>query len=238
MIAAIMQPYFFPYIGYFQLMKAVDVFMFLDDVQYIDRGWVNRNRIRVNEAPAWLSFPVNKASQKLPINERHYLLGAEVARAEQRLRSSYVKAAAYSEAAPVIYGLLEFPDANVAKFNANLLTELAGKLGIDCEFVSSSTVGNPQGLRAEDRIIDLCLRIGATQYVNPIGGISLYQPQSFAESGLRLSFQRTVTEPTHLTGGPAHLSMIDILMHSGFKGSRAQMTQYELIDSAIVSTHG
>jgi hypothetical protein len=90
-IAAIMQPYFFPYIGYFQLMHAVDVFVFHDDVQYIKSGWINRNRILVNEGPTWFTLSVESASYALPIHYRHYQLDGKtiVQRSVRRPASAF-----------------------------------------------------------------------------------------------------------------------------------------------------
>lgn len=225
-----MQPYFFPYIGYFQLMRAVDVFVIYDDVQYINRGWINRNRIRANDAPVWLTMPVHKASRELPINQRHYAFsnGDAVRRIQQLLDASYARSTCYFEAAPLISGFLEFDDANVATFNANLLTGLARQLDINCRFLVSSHIEKPDGLKGQAKIIDLCQRIGASHYVNPIGGIALYESAPFEAAGLKLSFLRTTAAPASIAGAPRHLSIIDGLMQGGIAGCQRQLPQYEL----------
>lgn len=230
MIVAIMQPYFFPYIGYFQLMRAVDTFVVFDDVQYIERGWVNRNRIRSSGTATWLTLPVHKASRQLPINQRHYQLadGSAVRRIEQRLQASYAKAPCRAEAVPVISAVLGCDDDNVAAFNANLLEVLADRLGIGCRFLVSSRIDKPKGLKGQAKVIDLCRRIGASHYINPIGGLPLYDAATFDAAGLRLSFLRTTATPATLADGPQHLSIIDGLMHTGFAGCRAQLGHYEL----------
>lgn len=229
-----MQPYFFPYIGYFQLMHAVDAFVFYDDAQYIKGGWINRNRIRNGGEISWLTMPVHHASIKLPINQRHYQLGdgTAVRRVEQRLQASYARAPCRSEAAPVISALLGYDDDNVATFNANLLEQLARRLGIGCRFLVSSRIDKPEGLKGRARIVDLCRRIGASRYINPIGGVPLYDAASFDAAGLQLSFLRTTAIPAPLADGPQHLSIIDGLMHSGLAGCQAQLGHYELQGAA------
>lgn len=228
MIAAIMQPYFFPYIGYFQLMNAVDCFVFYDDVQYMKGGWVNRNRIRVDNEGKWLTFPVERASLSLPICQRRYILGKEIVNARESIRAAYRFAPAFSEVAPVLFRLLEYPDANVAAFNVNLLTELAHRLEIRCRFVTSSKIEKSVGLKGEERVIDLCQQIGADRYINPIGGIDLYDSARFQEAGIQLAFLRTTVEPQPLSSGSAQLSIIDTLFQKGFAGATSLLKAYEL----------
>jgi hypothetical protein len=230
-IAAVMQPYFFPYLGYFQLMQAVDLFVFYDDAQYMKGGWVNRNRILVDGEPAWLTLPVRRASLSLPINQRHYLLDGEgIGQIKQRLRASYAKAPAYDEICPLICNLLDYADSNVPAFNANLLTTLARKLGITCAFEMSSAIDKGAGLRGEAKVIDLCQRVGASHYVNAIGGMGLYDVDHFDAIGLRLSFLRTAAPPLQLDAGPQHLSIVHLLMINGFDATLSLLDEYEVMD--------
>jgi hypothetical protein len=224
-----MQPYFFPYIGYFQLMRAVDVFVFHDDAQYIKGGWVNRNRIRTGDRSDWLSLPVAKGSNFLPINERHYSLGGDsIPKMKRRLSANYAKSPAYREILPVIFDLLDFADSNVAHFNIHLLTALARKLDIPCRFVNSSDMPSGKGLKGQSKVIALCKALDAHLYINPIGGTALYEASTFAESGLALEFLRTRV-PT-ASSGPEHpyLSIIDELMQSGIERCRTLLDYYVL----------
>jgi len=214
-IAAIMQPYFFPYIGYFQLMHAVDVFIFHDDVQYIKSGWINRNRILVNDEPAWLTLPVENASYTSPIHHRHYQLDSKtIARMKRRLEASYARAPMFSRVFPFICDLLDYSESNVAMYNSNLLMLVARAMGIRCDFLCSSKIDSLSALRAEDKVTALCASVGASTYVNPIGGLSLYSASAFAERGIDLQFLRS--KPTSYTQFSAphvpYLSIIDVLM--------------------------
>lgn len=227
MIVAIMQPYFFPYIGYFQLMHAVDAFVFFDDVQYIDRGWVNRNRIPLAGKSTWLSMPVIHAERTLAINQREYLLDVGAGKILRKIEAAYKNAAARDEAG-FIADLIGFRDPNVASFNANLLERLAGWLGIDCTFQRSSQILGPCALKGEDRLIAICTQLGATEYVNPIGGITLYDPRRFRAEGVDLTFIKTTTPPTASPTGDIHYSIIDLLMRLGLSRTRSLLLEYEL----------
>lgn len=226
-----MQPYFFPYIGYFQLMQAVDVFVIYDDAQYMKGGWVNRNRIRCGDKSSWLTLPVRRQSRELPINQREYMLadGDAVQQIERRLQASYAKAPFFEEAMSVVTALLACGEANVAAFNARLLTELARRLGIGCRFEASSQIGKADGLKGQAIVLDLCQRIGASHYINPIGGLDLYDRESFDHAGIGLSFLRTTTPAVKLADGVRHLSIIDGLMRVGFAGERSLLPQYEVL---------
>ncbi len=232
MIIAIMQPYFFPYIGYFQLMSAVDLFVFYDDVQYLDRAWMNRNRIRVDNHKAWLTFPVRQGSRSLAVNQRQYILGNETDKVLRRVRAAYAKAPFFDEASALVDACLDCSTSTVARFNAHLLTLLAGELGLSCRFESASSIGCPADLKGQDRILALCEKVQATDYVNPIGGQALYKKASFAERDVGLSFLRTTTPPAQLEGGPAHLSILDHLMMEGLERTRTRMGEWERVEAA------
>ena len=232
MIVSIMQPYLLPYVGYFQLIAASDVFVLYDDVQYMKGGWVNRNRILLRDAVAWLTVPVASAPLSSTIAERRYKLdGPTVDGLCRRLDDAYAGEPCFGEVARPVRELLTFADANVARFNANLLRRVAAMLGIDCRFVVSSELDKPAGLRGEARVIDLVRRLGATRYVNAIGGTALYDRDRFAAAGLELAFLRTSAPPTPLGGGPQHLSILHLLATGGVAGCRDLLPRYELLEA-------
>ncbi len=210
-------------------MHAADVFVFYDDVQYINRGWVNRNQISINETPAWLTLPVHKADRSLPINLRQYALEEAIVPIKRKLQVSYAKSSAFEEIYPFICGLLDFGDPNVAIFNANLLTATARKLGLKCKFMTSSEIEKPVDLHGEAKIVDICSRLGTSQYLNAIGGENLYNAANFEEHGIQLSFLETRIPPTTMASGATHLSIIHLLMTNGFKGTQRLLDEYEII---------
>jgi hypothetical protein len=235
MIIAIMQPYFFPYIGYFQLMEAVDVFILYDDAKHIEHGWVNRNKILIKDKPVWLTMPVRHESHTLPINQRHYLLSEGVGPIKRKLQAAYGRKNSSAEELTTIDNLLDFEDANVARFNAHSLLKLAHRLGIRCEFAFSSEITGTKGLKGEAKVIEMCRQKGATRYINPIGGSSLYDADAFSAAGIELQFLRTRVEPTSPSVAPSHLSTIHTIMEHGFAGTRAALPIYELLDSSSAS---
>ena len=228
MIVAVMQPYFFPYIGYFQLMHAVDTFVFFDDVQYIDRGWVNRNRIPLGGKVAWLSMPVVHADRGLAINQRQYLLDTGAKSILQKIEAAYPRKKEQEEAR-LIVELISFKNPNVAKFNANLLRRIAELLEIKCEFLYSSEILNQCSLRGPERIIEVCKILNASDYINPIGGLSLYNSQMFENENIKLSFLRTTATSCTIGGEPIHFSIIDKLINIDKESIATGLPNYELI---------
>lgn len=224
-----MQPYFFPYIGYFQLMHAADIFVMHDDVQYIKGGWINRNRICLNGLAAWLTLPVRSARSSMNINQRYYLLGDSVARAKRRLQGAYSKAPAYEETARIIFDLLDFIEPNVALFNANLLIALAKKFQLNCRFLMSSEFALPGDLKGERRVMELCKSLGADQYINSVGGVNLYHADSFAKENIQLGFLKTTVAPDNACGSTVHLSVIDMMMRAGVSGCISQLPKYDVV---------
>ena len=189
MIVSIMQPYFFPYIGYFQLMHNSDVFVFHDDAQYMKGGWVNRNRILVNGAPSWITLPLLKGSHRLNINHRKYQLEKPVVnRILRRIAAAYRDAPYFHPIMPILRDIMGFADPNVAMFNANLVQRISGHLGLTTRIVLSSALAKDNDLSGEARVINICRALGATHYVNPIGGTKLYAIENFTRYGIALSF--------------------------------------------------
>jgi hypothetical protein len=211
---ALMQPYFFPYIGYFQLMAACDLFIVADDVQYIEQGWVNRNRILVNAAPAWLTIPVADAAHSVPIGRREYLLDHRLTkRIRGRIVGAYRRAPCIEQAMSVVDEALACSDANVATYNAHVLRTVARYLGITTPVTMASALPVSSATGAT-RVLQRCRQVGASSYVNAIGGLQLYTREDFAAEGVSLRFLRPFL-PEYAQFGhvfvPA-LSIIDVMM--------------------------
>lgn len=225
-----MQPYFFPYIGYFQLMKAVETFIMLDDAQYVERSWMNRNRINLNDRPAWITMPVRNASRDLAINQRFYMLADGIPVINRKIQAAYSKSPFFADISAMLAGIFEYADANVARFNSNLLISVGRALDLHCQVHFASEFDNPLHFRGEARILDLCQRLGVTHYVNAIGGTSLYQNESFRSVGIRLSFIRTRTVPQQAPIDIGHLSIIHDMMQTGTECTRELLNMYDLVE--------
>ena len=191
---AIMQPYLFPYIGYYQLVACADVFVFLDDVRLIRRCYLNRNRLcDSHRQPVPFTVAVDHASQNRDINEHRYL--PHDGRLLKMLCHLYARQPGYERYLPIISELLATLDErSVAAVNAASVTMLAREVGITPRYLSSSEVDPQPTRRGQDRILMLCQALGADRYVNLPGGRALYEPSAFAACGIELHFLDTTAD--------------------------------------------
>lgn len=232
LIVTIMQPYLFPYVGYFQLLECSDIFVIHDDVQYIKGGWINRNRILVNNAQSWLTLPIKSASFSLLINQRIYAVTqSERNKILQRIESNYRKAPHFLDIFPFIVEMINYNLINVSEFNTYLIRSLADLLKIKCQIILSSELNKDNSLNGQERVIEINHCLGSTHYVNPIGGTALYREQDFVECGLELSFLQPGNIQYSQFKEPflPFLSIIDVLMFNGGIGTSKLLTKYDLI---------
>ena len=224
-----MQPYLFPYIGYFQLIGASEIFVFNDDAQYIKGGWINRNRIPRDEKVSWITLPVARGAHQLPINQRRYRLEpANLRRFLYRIEASYRHAPQFEVIFPLIRKIMSFEVDNVSLFNEHAVKRIACHLGISPEFRRSSELKKGRAARAQRRVIDICLEVGATRYINPIGGLHLYEAEEFGRHGIELYFlESIVTSYRQVAASP--LSIIDVLMFNSEEAISTMLQGYRLI---------
>ena len=214
MIVGIMQPYFFPYIGYFQLILHSDIFVFHDDVQYIKGGWINRNRIVSNNRLSWLTFPVFDASHDRFISDRHYVADQKARnRLLRRIAAAYRSAPRFKETYPLLQEIMGFADTNVVRFNVHLASRIAAYLDICTPLLLSSTLLKDSKLRGQERVIEICKCLSATHYVNPSGGRKLYDRGQFSRAGIELGFlESAALTDNNLREFTAPMSIIHDLM--------------------------
>lgn len=188
---AIMQPYFFPYIGYFQLIQAVDLFIVYDNVKYTKKGWINRNRFLRNGAVAIFSVPLKKDSDFLQIKERG--LSAEFRKCKllNQIREAYGKAQYFDQAFAIFEKAVMENEANLFKFTYNSIRTICGYLQIDTKISVSSEFQIDHSLRGQEKVFALCQTAGADTYINAIGGQVLYSKEVFAMRGIKLQFLRS-----------------------------------------------
>lgn len=187
---AIMQPYFFPYIGYFQLIHAVDKFVIYDNIKFTKKGWINRNRILVNGRDSYITLPLKHASDYLDVRER-FLAEAwahERKTMLNKIAGVYRKAPNFKFVYPLIEECLLFEEKNLFQFIFHSLILVNAYLQIRTPIVVSSTILIDRELRAEKKVKAICKALDATEYVNPIGGVDLYQQDDFRSAGIELCF--------------------------------------------------
>ena len=217
MRVGIMQPYFFPYIGYFQLLNCVDKFVIYDDVSFIKRGWINRNRILINSEPKYITVPLVKQSQNKYINETLVDQTGNWRKTMLRtLEYSYKKATQFARVYPCIEQVICTPHRTIAGLTLAGVQVIADYLDIETSIVHSSSVFQNQQLKGQDRILDICLQSGATHYVNPENGSGLYSKETFSSEDISLSFLKTsqIEYRQFSDSFFPYLSIIDVLMHN------------------------
>jgi len=212
----IMQPYFFPYAGYFQLMNAVDEFIVYDNIQYTKKGWINRNRIIQNGQDEYISLPLKKDSDYLDVRERTLADSWKEERKKMlnRISSSYRKAPYFNEVFPVIEKTLMNEQANLFEFILTSLENVAAYLSIKTRLLRSSAVEIDHSLRAEQKVIALCKARSADMYINPIGGTELYRADHFNAENIELRFinMKPLEYRQFDHDFIPHLSIIDVMM--------------------------
>ena len=218
MKVAIMQPYFFPYIGYFQLMNLADKFVVYDNIEYAKKGWVNRNRILVDGRDEYITLPLKKDSDYLDVRDRFLADTWDQNKKKllNRITESYRKAPCFKNAFPVIEECIHFEKNNLFDFIFNSLQKTNEYLEITTPIVVSSDILIDQSVKAEQKVISICRALGATVYYNPIGGLELYSKQMFNENGIDLNFIRSndIVYQQYSKDFIPWLSIIDLMMFS------------------------
>jgi hypothetical protein len=232
MKVAIMQPYFFPYIGYFQLINAVDKFIIYDDVNYIKQGWINRNIILLNKNKHVFLAPVKSASSYRKISETKVDYKFDWAKKTLlTFEQAYKKAPYYHRVIPIIESVLLSKKETISELAFDSLSKVSSYLCLNTEFIKTSIIYNNQELNGKDRVIDICLIENAQQYINPFGGQDLYRKEDFNEKGLNLNFIKpnSINYKQYNDEFIPWLSIIDVLMFNTPETIQKMLNNYELI---------
>lgn len=216
---AIMQPYFLPYLGYFQLMNAVDEFVIYDNIEFTKKGWIHRNRILVNGKPDYISLPLKSDSDYLNVNQRVLSVEFERERLKTlgKIQGTYRKAPYFKEAFDLMKDILYCPEDNLFAFVHNSIILIKSYLDIKSKLTISSSVEINHNLKSEEKVIAICKALQAREYINPEGGLELYKSERFDRNDLKLHFHKFDPVPYSQNAETfvSHLSIIDVLMHCG-----------------------
>lgn len=229
---AIMQPYLFPYVGYFQLINAVDEFVIFDDVNFIKRGWINRNNILESGEPRLLTFPMKGISQNKKINEIEFDLDdLKTQKILKGIELNYQKAPMFEDVFLIIERILRFENKNSAKLIGNSIIEILDYLGIEKQISYSSSIKKNNSLKGESKIISICEALRATHYINPSGGLNLYSSDSFENANIALQFlkSRDIQYDQKLTYFVPNLSIIDLMMFNSKDQLISLLDAFDLI---------
>jgi hypothetical protein len=225
----IMQPYLFPYIGYWQLIDCVDEFVIMEDLNYIKQGYINRNTILVNGKEYRFIFELKGASQNKLINEIE--IGNNGGRILKTIEINYKKAPQFQAVFPLLKSVIEYPENNLAKYISNSIVKISEFLGMDTKIISSCDIERDHELKAQDMVLDICKSMHASSYINAIGGTQLYSKDDFKENGVDLFFLKTGDVRYTQTGSEfiPNLSIIDVMMFNSIEETRDFLRQYELV---------
>ena len=224
-----MQPYFLPYLGYFQLIKAVDKYVIYDDVNFIKGGWINRNRILLNGNAFMINLPMQGASPFKKINEIQ--VGLNKDKVLQTITHAYRKSPNFNDVFPLISNIILFDNKNLALYISNSIIQIAKYLQLNTEFVLSSEIKKDNNLKAQDKVISICKILGATSYLNAIGGEELYNKTIFAKENINLNFLKTksIKYQQYNSEFISGLSILDILMFNSVEEINVMLDYYEII---------
>lgn len=229
---AIMQPYFLPYIGYFQLMAAVDVFILYDNIKYTKQGWINRNRMLLNGADVTFSLPLKQASDSLDVIERELSTDFDPDKLLNRFKGAYARAPYFGQTIALLERIVHHHEHNLFRYLHHSLACLCEHLDIATEIRVSSEIPINHALKGQDKVLALCRAVGADIYVNAIGGTDLYAKPDFCAQHVELRFLRSRLVEYPQLGAPfvPWLSIVDVLMFNPREVVRDCIaTQYDFL---------
>ena len=228
----IMQPYFLPYIGYWQLLNAVDQYVIYDDVNFINRGWINRNRILINGKTAYFNLPVlgasqNKLIREIKVNHDKKLKDKNL----KTIELAYKKAPYFSAVFPEVKRIMESEEESLSGFILDSIKIICSYLGIHTELFVSSSLKKNNALKGQDKVLEICSVMGAAEYYNAIGGQKLYSYEKFAEQGIHLYFLKSddIEYAQFNNEFQQNLSILDVMMFNSVSEIREILEKYTLI---------
>ena len=227
----IMQPYFFPYIGYWQLINYVDTFIIYDNIQYTKRGWFNRNRYLLNGKDALFSINLKSGSDKLNVDAREISPVYNREKLMLKFQNAYHGAPYIDIILPMICEIIRFPDNNLFGYLFNSITRICDYLGIKTKILISSQVDINHSAQAEDKVVAFCKKMHASTYVNLIGGVKLYSNTRFAKENLELKFLEAdfVKYRQFDNEFVPFLSVIDVMMFNSREETMTMLNQFSLV---------
>jgi len=228
---AIMQPYLFPYIGYFQLLDYVDKFIIHDDVQWIKGGWINRNRILLNSEAEMITLSVKKRSNFDMINQFEIVPEQNRIKFLRKIKGAYAKSPYFNKVAGLLGKIILNKESNIVKYIMFSFEQIKNYLSIDTPILLSSKLRKDNKLKGQERVIDICRLMKTTTYINPIGGLTLYNKEKFNQCNINLFFLKTknITYNQSDEEFIPNLSIMDVIMFNKPSEVKRMLKEFEII---------
>jgi len=228
---AIMQPYFFPYIGYWQLISSVNTFVVYDNIQYSKKGWFNRNRYLLNSKSTLFSINLKHDCDFLNVNER--VISPEYKRKKliAKFENAYAKAPYKASVIPVVSEIINYPNNNLFQYLYNSIIGICKYLGIQTKIVISSEIDIDHSLKSEEKVLAICKELQASTYINLSGGVKLYKKKNFVENNINLKFIQSdnIVYKQFDNEFIPFLSIIDVMMFNSKEKINSMLKQYRLL---------
>ena len=231
---AVMQPYLFPYIGYFQLIAAVDAFVIYDNIEFTKKGWINRNRILVNGKDDYFTLPLKKDSDFLHVNQRTLAETYAKDRSKMigKISECYKKAPFYQTVFPLIESTFSNNAENLFAFILNSVEKVIAYLEIPTRLIISSSLEIDHSLKSEQKVIAICKALHANNYLNASGGVDLYSKTHFDNNGIQLQFIKSnpIIYRQFENEFIPWLSIIDVMMFNSKEKIREYLNDYSIFN--------
>ena len=231
MTIGIMQPYFMPYIGYWQLINAVDKFILYDNIQYTKKGWINRNRVLNNSKDVFITLPLEKDSDYLNVVDRKISKEFDKNKFVNQISEYYRKAPNFSNGIELFKSIMQFENKNLFEFIYNSVIKICDYLEIKTPIIISSNLEINHCLKGKEKVFEICKLCKAEIYINPIGGVELYDKNEFKQNNIELKLIQTeIVEYTQFGNSfIPYLSIIDVIMFNNKEQIKEMMIKYKTI---------
>jgi hypothetical protein len=233
---AIMQPYFFPYLGYFSLIEYADRFILFDPVQFIRHGWIERNRIlKPGEGWQYINVPLEKYSRSTLIKEIRIKNTTDWQTRILRQIEHYKKRAPfYNDVKELMQYSFAAPATSIVHLNHRCLGAVADYIGIPyhADIFSEMNLEIGDVTHSGEWALRISQAMGASEYINPPGGREIFKPEQFKSAGIKLKFLAS-NLPEYSQRRPVFengLSIIDVMMFNSPEDTLALVKEYEFLD--------
>jgi hypothetical protein len=222
-----MQPTFNPWIGYFDLIDYVDLFVFLDTVQLNQQSWQTRNKIKINGTESIFSIPIAKTKHKQELLIKDATIDTRKFDFRKKLKKSifleYKKAKYFATSYPLLEEMINYQTESLSKYNINIITAIAKKMGIETEIVTTSQLEKISEATKEDLVLDICEYFNAKQYVSPIGAKEYLEHgrKKFDKKNIEILYQ-IYHHPAYNQLGDTfipYIGIFDLILNEGFERS-------------------